>query len=97
MEWENAVDPRGLASLCQGLREEAGHTTGGVSQSSKGPQSSGYRATAGMGRKDDAGARKKGARRSHKLRHTRPKRETEGGSEFGSHFHILSCRGKDWP
>lgn len=49
------------------------------------------------GRKDDAGARKKGARRSHKLRHPRPERETEGKSEFGSHFHILSRGGKDWP
>lgn len=77
------------------LERKLGHTTRGAPQSYKGPQSSGYRAAAGRGRKDDAGAGGKGARRSHKLRHPRPERETEGESEFGSHSHILSRRGRD--
>lgn len=36
-------------------------------------------------------------RRSLTLRHPRLERETEGESELGSHLHILSNGGKDWP
>lgn len=44
----------------------------------QGPQSSGYWAAAGRRRKDDAGARRKRGRRSHKLRHPRLKEKPKG-------------------